>query len=312
MDRIAAIDSHTAGEPTRTVIAGGPDLGDGPLVDRRARLVRDHAGFYSSVVCEPRGADALVGALLVPPSAPGFATGVIFFNTVGALGMCGHGTIGVIETLRHLGRIGPGRHRLETPVGEVDTELHADGRVTVDSVASYRLRRATVDVPGLGSVSGDIAWGGNWFFLVDWDSGLDASRLESLGVAARQIRRALDAAGVTGAGGAVIDHVSLIGAPISPGAHGRSFVLCPGGAYDRSPCGTGTCARIACLAADGALAAGQRWIQESVLGTTFEASYRRDGDAILPRITGRAYITAELTLVLDPSDPFRHGIPVPR
>ena len=308
MKRILAIDSHTGGEPTRTVISGGPELGSDALAERCERLRRDHVDFRTAAVCEPRGSDILVGALLVTPTDPTCAAGVIFFNNVSTLGMCGHGTIGVVETLRYLGRIGPGRHRIETPVGTVETELHGDGQVTVANVASYRHRRAEVDVPGLGWVSGDVAWGGNWFFLTTWEPPIDLAHIDALTDAAWRIRGALAAAAVTGAGGAEIDHIELFGPPTAPGASSKSFVLCPGKAYDRSPCGTGTCAKLACLAADGALEPGAVWIQESVLGTTFRASYRRDGDAILPSITGRAHVISELTLILDPADPFRDGI----
>ncbi|HKA91380.1 MAG TPA: proline racemase family protein [Haliangiales bacterium] len=312
MDPVLVIDSHTGGEPTRTVIAGAPPLGDGPLAERRERFRREHDDFRAAVVCEPRGSDVIVGALLVPPTDPACAAGAIFFNNVGTLGMCGHGTIGVVETLRHLGRMRPGPHLIETPVGVVATELHADGRVTVDNVASRRhLRGVEVDVAGLGRVRGDVAWGGNWFFLVDWDRPIDMAHVDALTDAARRIRRALEAAGVTGADGAEIDHIELFGPPRAPGAHARNFVLCPGGAYDRSPCGTGTSAKLACLAEDGKLAPGATWIQESVVGSLFEASYRRAGGAILPRITGRAHVTAEAKLVFDPADPFRAGIGAP-
>jgi 4-hydroxyproline epimerase len=310
VNAVIAIDSHTAGEPTRTVIAGGPDLGDGPLAGRRERFRADHDRFRSAVVCEPRGSDVLVGALMVPPTDRACAAGVIFFNNVGVLGMCGHGTIGVVETLRHLGRIEAGVHRIETPVGTVATELHPDGRITVANVASYRHRHAVaLDVPGLGRVTGDVAWGGNWFFLVAWDGAIELPQVDALTDVAWRIRGALGAAGVTGAGGAEIDHIELFGPPSAPGAHAKNFVLCPGKAYDRSPCGTGTCAKLACLAADGALAPEEVWVQESVVGTTFEASYQRAGDQILPRITGRAYVTAELTLRFDRADPFHDGIP---
>ncbi len=309
MDPVLVIDSHTGGEPTRTVISGAPPLGDGPLADRRERFRRELDDFRAAVVCEPRGSDVVVGALLVPPTDPACATGVIFFNNVGTLGMCGHGTIGVVETLRHLGRIGPGPHRIDTPVGVVATELHTDGRVSVDNVASRRhLRGVEVDVPGGGRVRGDVAWGGNWFFLVDWDRPIDVTHVDALTDAAWRIRLALEAAGVTGADGAVIDHIELFGPPRTPGGNSRSFVLCPGRAYDRSPCGTGTCAKLACLAEDGKLAPGAVWIQESVVGSVFEASYRRAGGEILPRITGRAHVTAEAKLIFDPEDPFRAGI----
>src|SRR5262249_29933222 len=300
------------GAPPRPATGGAPPPGDGPLAERRERFRREHDDFRAAVVCEPRGSDVIVGALLVPPTDPACAAGAIFFNNVGTLGMCGHGTIGVVETLRRLGRMRPGPHLIETPVGVVATELHADGRVTVDNVASRRhLRGVEVDVAGLGRVRGDVAWGGNWFFLVDWDRPIDMAHVDALTDAARRIRRALEAAGVTGADGAEIDHIELFGPPRAPGAHARNFVLCPGGAYDRSPCGTGTSAKLACLAEDGKLAPGATWIQESVVGSLFEASYRRAGGAILPRITGRAHVTAEAKLVFDPADPFRAGIGAP-
>jgi 4-hydroxyproline epimerase len=319
MHRIAVIDSHTAGEPTRVVLSGGPTLAGTTLEAMRADFARNHDGFRAAVANEPRGSDTMVGALLVPPVAAGCVAGMIFFNNAGMLGMCGHGTIGVVATLAHLGRIGPGRHRLETPVGIVEAELHADSRVTVFNVPSRRhAADVTVDVPGLGPVTGDVAWGGNWFFLVD------AAQLAARGAAPEialgevealtdltwRIRLALERAGVTGARGAVIDHIELFG-PAGPGADARNFVLCPGRAYDRSPCGTGTSAKLACLAAEGRLAPGARWVQESVIGSRFEASWQPvEGEAgtILPAITGRAWITAEATLLRADDDPFRDGI----
>jgi 4-hydroxyproline epimerase len=315
MQRITVIDSHTAGEPTRVVLAGAPALDGATLAERRADFTRRHDAFRAAVACEPRGNDTMVGALLVEPAAPGCAAGMIFFNNVGTLGMCGHGTIGVVATLAHLGRIGPGRHRLDTPVGVVETELHADGRVTVHNVPAYRLRAGVrLDVPGLGPVTGDVAWGGNWFFLVDAARlapapAIALSQVEALTELAWRIRRALAAAGITGADGAEIDHVELFGP--APGADARNFVLCPGKAYDRSPCGTGTSAKLACLAADGHLAAGATWVQESVIGSRFEASWRPAPDTpgrILPAITGRAWITAEATLLRADDDPLRDGI----
>lgn len=308
LEPIHVIDSHTEGEPTRVVVEGGPDLGGGPLSGRLERFSASFDLLRSAIVCEPRGSDVLVGALLVPPSDASCAAGVIFFNNVGYLGMCGHGTIGVVATLAHLGRIGPGRHRIETPVGTVATELHADGRVTVENVACYRSQRgAEVIVPGLGAVRGDVAWGGNWFFLTEWSGPIALSEVEALTDAAWRIRLALAAAGVTGEGGAEIDHIELFGKP-GDGADSRSFVLCPGRAYDRSPCGTGTSAKIACLAEDGQLAPGAVWRQESVIGSAFDASYRRDGERIIPSVTGRAWITGDVLLVFDPADPFRFGI----
>jgi 4-hydroxyproline epimerase len=313
MKTISIIDSHTGGEPTRLVTAGGPELGAGPLSERLAVLRREHDLFRSAVVCEPRGSDVLVGALLCQPHAPNCAAGVIFFNNVGYLGMCGHGTIGLVASLAFMGRIGAGRHRIDTPVGVVEAELHADGSVTVDNVASYRTRRQVSIVldlhgHGHGAVVGDVAWGGNWFFLVaDHGLEIDVANVEALTAFACAVCAALERDGVTGDDGAPIDHIELF-APSRNGADSQSFVLCPGKAYDRSPCGTGTSAKLACLAADGKLAEHAIWRQESVIGSVFEGSYRRHGEQIIPSIRGQAWVNAQATLILDPSDPFVWGI----
>ena len=323
MQKIAVIDSHTAGEPTRVVLDGAPALRGATLAEQRADFSRRHDAFRSAVACEPRGSDTMVGALLVEPRTPGCVAGMIFFNNVGMLGMCGHGTIGVVATLAHLGRIDVGRHRLDTPVGAVETELHADGRVTVFNVPSRRHAAAvTLQVPGIGAVTGDIAWGGNWFFLVDAMQFDDVppialAHVEALTDFTWRIRGALAAQGITGAEGAEIDHIELFApapAPTVPEparADARNFVLCPGKAYDRSPCGTGTSAKLACLAADGHLAAGATWVQESVIGSRFEGRWQPlagPPGRILPAVSGRAWITAEATLLRADDDPFRDGI----
>lgn len=307
-ERIEVIDSHTGGEPTRVVVSGGPDLGGGSLAQRRSRLTGDLDHYRAAIVEEPRGSDVIVGAWLVAPTDDSCATGVIFFNNVGGIGMCGHGTIGVVTTLAHLGRIRPGQHRIETPVGVVSARLANDGSVTVENVASHRaVANLRVEVPGIGMVTGDVAWGGNWFFLADaGNATLDLANVESLTQRAWRIRKAINAQGHPD-----VDHVELFGAAASPRANARSFVLCPGKAYDRSPCGTGTSAKLACLAADGQLAEGASWLQESVIGSTFTASYRwqdRARGTIVPSITGRAFVTAETSLVLDAHDPYRFGI----
>jgi len=305
------IDSHTEGEPTRIIVSGGPDLGAGSLAERRALFARDFDTVRSFAVNEPRGYDALVGGLICQPVDPTCVAGVIFFNNVGMLGMCGHGTIGLAVTLAHLGRIGPGLHRLETPVGVVSFELLDKNTARITNVPSYRLRKAvTAEVPGLGPVSGDIAWGGNWFFLTEHaPCPVDTAHLGALTAAATAMSGALAAAGLRGADGGAIDHIEIFAKPHAPDADSRSFVLCPGGAYDRSPCGTGTSAKLACLAADGKLAPGQRWVQESVIGSRFEASYAPGSDGrIIPTVTGRAYVTGEATLLRDPADPFGDGI----
>jgi 4-hydroxyproline epimerase len=280
------------------------------MAERRAAF-RDHFdAFRSAVVNEPRGSDVLVGALLCEPVDPSCAAGVIFFNNVGVLNMCGHGTIGVAVTLAHLGRIGPGRHQLETPVGVVGFEYHGAGRVTIANVPSYRhAAGVTVEVEGFGPVTGDVAWGGNWFFLVGaHGQELDLANVERLTDFTWRVRQALERQGINGAGEQPIDHIELFGPPRAPANHSRNFVLCPGKAYDRSPCGTGTSAKLACLFADGKLREGEVWRQESIIGSVFEGSVRVDDGRVIPRVTGSAYVTAEATLLLDPGDPFQMGI----
>ena len=310
MQRIQVIDSHTGGEPTRVVVAGGPDLGTGTMAERLTRFREAHDEFRSAVVNEPRGSDVIVGALLCEPVDRECAAGVIYFNNVGYLGMCGHGTIGLMVTLAHMGRVRPGTHRIETPVGTVKAILHETGEVTVENIPSYRTAaRVSVDVDGYGRMTGDVAWGGNWFFLVsDHGQRISFDNVERLTDCALRIRRALERDRITGDNGAEVDHIEMFGPPELPDAHTKNFMLCPGGAYDRSPCGTGTSAKLACLAADGKLREGETWRQESIVGSLFEASYRRAGDRIIPSIKGSAWIDAEATLILDPRDPFRTGI----
>jgi 4-hydroxyproline epimerase len=316
MQQIRVIDSHTGGEPTRLVITGGPEL-TGSMPERRAQMMDRHDAFRAAIMNEPRGHDVLVGGMLTPPLDPRHATGVVYFNNVGVLHMCGHATIGLVVTLAHLGRIQPGEHVIETSVGLVKVLLEGRDRVTFDNVVSYRYRKAVaVEVPGYGTVTGDIAWGGNWFFLIG-GHGQDISldRVAELTAYTMAVRSALVASGITGHDGGEIDHIELFGP--SATASGQNFVLCPGSAYDRSPCGTGTSAKLACLAADGKLAPAETWLQESVVGSVFEGSYRvvddeipedADGIAVVPRVTGTAFVTADANLLLDPEDPFCWGI----
>jgi 4-hydroxyproline epimerase len=281
-----------------------------PLVERVDVLRTQYDNFRAAVATEPRASDVMVGALLMPPVEPGSVASVIYFNNVGYLGMCGHGTIGVIATLHYLGRISPGIHRVDTPVGTVACTLAGDGKVAIENIASYRYRKAVrVDVDGAGAVTGDIAWGGNWFFLVDAsDRRLDLDNIDELLRFAGAIRRALAKAGITGRNGQEIDHIELFGVPSDPSLDSRNFVLCPGDAYDRSPCGTGTSAKLACLSADGKLAEGALWRQESIVGSVFEGSYRLVPEGIIPTITGQAFVCGEGVLLMDPADPFCWGI----
>jgi 4-hydroxyproline epimerase len=309
--RVSIIDSHTGGEPTRVVIGGAPDLGSGTMAERLVRFREEHDLFRSAVVNEPRGSDVVVGALLCEPVDPRNAAGVIFFNNVGYLGMCGHGTIGLAVTLAHMGRISAGEHWLETPVGTVKATLESSGAVSVENVPSYRsARNVVVPVEGYGEMVGDIAWGGNWFFLVNnHGQQITLDQVESLTDCTWRIRQALERNGISGDNGGEIDHIELFGAPQHPDAHSKNFVLCPGKAYDRSPCGTGTSAKLACLAADHKLKEGEIYRQESIVGSVFEASYRHgEQGRIFPTIRGTAFVNAESTLILDPHDPFCHGI----
>ena len=308
MQRIQIIDSHTGGEPTRLVIGGFPDLGTGTMAERRAVLAAQHDAWRATTVQEPRGNDVIVGALLCEPVDKANAAGVVFFNNTGYLGMCGHGTIGLVASLAHMGRIQPGVHGIETPVGTVSTTLHEDGSVSVRNVPAFRLHhRLAVDVPGYGTVIGDVAWGGNWFFLVtEHSQRVTSDNLQALTQFTTAIQQALEAQGHRGSDGGVIDHIEVFAEDEQ--ADSRNFVLCPGGAYDRSPCGTGTSAKLACLAADGKLQPGQVWRQASIIGSIFEASYERAGDKIIPTLRGRAHMSAEATLLIEQDDPFGWGI----
>lgn len=311
LEQIDVIDSHTGGEPTRVILAGGPVLDSLSLPDCVDELRRKHDSFRASVVNEPRGSDVLVGALLRPAQDAENAAGVIFFNNVGYLGMCGHGTIGVAVTLAAEGRLGVGTHSLETPAGTVTVTLHDANRVSVANVASYCYRRnVALDVDGIGTVHGDIAWGGNWFFLVsDHGQPLELANADNLTDWCWKLRLALDASTIRGAGGALIDHIELCGPPSnSRKADGRNFVLCPGKAYDRSPCGTGTSAKIACLLQSGDLLPGETWRQESITGSVFDAVGDLAGDHVLPTITGSAWVTGRTTLIFESGDPFRYGL----
>lgn len=307
--QIDVVDSHTEGEPTRVVIAGWP-IPEGATMAERRDHMRTHADHLRrGVALEPRGHDAIVGALLTPPVERGSAAGVVFFNDVGYLGMCGHGTIGVVRTLEFLGRLSPGHVALDTPVGTVSADLDANGTVTITNVPAYRhAADVVVHVPDIGAVRGDVAWGGNWFFLVDHaEAALTADNIPELTRLTTRIRDALRAQGVTGAEGAEIDHIELFGAPTVPGADSRNFVLCPGAAYDRSPCGTGTSAKLAVLHERGKLGPGQHWTQESITGSTFTGWLEQVDGRLVPHIRGRAFVTGRSTLLFDPADPFRFG-----
>lgn len=318
MKKISVIDSHTGGEPTRLIVAGGPELGNGSLAERAGLFQAAFDHYRGAVVGEPRGSDVMVGALDCVPDDPSNAGAVIFFNNVGLLGMCGHGMMGYVSSLAYQGRLTVGKHRIETPVGVVQTELHADGKVSVYNVPAYRYR-SQVRVQGMHgapfqSIVGDVAWGGNWFFLVsEHGQHLKLSEVDALSEFCWQIRQSLQAQGITGAAGAEIDHIELFAKSDSEENHSKNFVLCPGKAYDRSPCGTGTSAKLACLAADDKLTEKQTWRQESIIGSVFEGSFRWDvagaeEKKIIPCIKGQAFVNGESTILIQEKDPYAWGI----
>lgn len=309
--QITVIDSHTEGEPTRVVVDGWPAPEGATMAERREDLRARFDHLRRAVVCEPRGHAAIVGALLTPPVSDGATAGIIFFNNETYLGMCGHGLIGVVRTLQHMGRLTPGLAAFDTPVGRVQTELADNGTVTIQNVPSRcHAMDVSVDVPGIGRVVGDVAYGGNWFFITHHDVGeLTLENTPALTRATQDIQDALDRSGMSKQGGAEIDHIELTGPPRRLDADARNFVLCSGGEYDRSPCGTGTSAKMAALHARGELAIGQDWRQESITGSLFTGwlTQGRNGE-LIPHIRGSAYVTAESVLRFDPADPFRLGL----
>ncbi len=307
---MSAIDTHTEGEPTRIVLSGLPPIRGTTMADKWVYVRENMDHLRRALMHEPRGHRDMFGAILTSPCMPEADFGLLYMDSGGFLTMCGHGTIGLIATLQYLGRIAPGVHRVDTPVGTVSCTLHADGKVSIRNIASWRHRKGVeVRVEGYGKVAGDVAWGGNWFFLVDArDHRLHLDNIDALIRFSRAIREALTREKITGPQGEEIDHIEVFGAPADPTCNSRNFVLCPGSAYDRSPCGTGTSAKLACLAADGKLAEGAAWRQESIVGSVFEGSYQNVEGGVVPTITGQAHVCGEGTLLLDPADPFCWGI----
>jgi len=310
LQRVHVVDSHTGGEPTRIIVAGGPALPCEDMVSRLNKFRDSHDFLRRALVNEPRGSEVVVGALLCGPVKPGSAAGVIYFNNVGYLGMCVHGTIGLVATLSYLGRVGIGEHKIDTPVGTVSATLLETGEVSVANVPSQRTEKCVaVHVPGYGTVRGDVAWGGNWFFLVnDHSFDLLIGNIDELTQFTWAIRQALEKRGIKGADGEEIDHIELFSPSQIPGVNSKNFVLCPGKAYDRSPCGTGTSAKLACLYADDELKPGEVWRQESIVGSVFEGQVRIENGEIIPVIKGSAFITSDADFIFDPCDPFRYGI----
>lgn len=306
------VDSHTGGEPTRVIIEGCPDLGQKNLAEKRDLIAKNHDWIRTSTVLEPRGFEAMVGAILTEPYQPNCVAGVIFYNNAGYLNMCIHGTIGLAVTLKHMGIISNGSHRIDTPVGVVTAHLHDDGSVSVENVPSYLYKKnVTLDIPHYGTITGNISWGGNWFFLID-EQGPEViqSNIPELSAFSIAVMDALEAQGIKGDDGTPVDHIEVFGPPTDDQSDGKNFVMCPGGEYDRSPCGTGTSAKLACLYHSGKLAEGEIWRQSSILNTIFTGSVKPtgNGNQIIPTVTGSAWVNGETKVIIDPTDPFAHGI----
>lgn len=309
---MCVVDSHTEGESTRVIVDGWPQPAGDTMAARRDELRLRHDHLRRAVVCEPRGHAAIVGALLTPPVLSDSVCGIVFFNNETYLGMCGHGLIGTVRTLAYLGRLQPGDAQFDTPVGTVHATLEPNGSVAITNVpARAFMLDVIVDVPGVGRVAGDIAYGGNWFFITHHGGvPVTLANVAELTRLTQAIQDALTAGGITGEGGEPIDHIEISAPPVRRDADCRNFVLCSGGEYDRSPCGTGTSAKMASLHARGELQLEEHWHQESVTGSLFTGWLTRGADGeLVPHIRGRAYITGESTLRFDPADPFRLGIP---
>ncbi|GIX00771.1 MAG: 4-hydroxyproline epimerase [Pirellulaceae bacterium] len=307
------IDTHTGGEPTRVLIDAPTELCSGSPEEVRQRLADQQDWLRQACILPPRGNEIIVGAIVTPAWRPSSDAGVVFFNNVGYLGMCGHGTIGVAVALHGIGRLPLGPFQFDTPVGMVRGELLSAARASFENVPA-RLYQTDVTLRIEGrEITGHIAWGGNWFFLVEQHGEeLEPARIPRLTALCQRIAEELRRSGITGEGNAWIDHIELLGPPSDPArADSRNFVLCPGGEFDRSPCGTGTSAKLAWMAASGLLPPHTPMRQESIIGSIFTASYRPCDDnphAIVPTIEGEAYLTAEGKLVFDPEDPFCLGI----
>jgi proline racemase len=327
---IQAVDSHTAAEPTRVITGGLPTIRGATMAEKRDQLRQEHDSIRKSLVLEPRGHDAIVLAFLLPPTRDDADLGVVFANDAGYLGMCGHGSIGLVTTAVAMGLVPAVEPvteiALDTPVGlircRVAVEAGRPKSVTITNVPSFLYRqRVIVDVHGFGKVAADVAYGGNWFAFVEADQlGLvvEKSHLPVLMQAATAIREALVREGVRGihpetGEEETVDHIKLFEALDGEHLGARSLTLCPGTAYDRSPCGTGTSAKLAVLHAKGELKQGEVFDSESVLGTKFMARIVGETTvgkypAIVPEITGSAWITSFATFVIDPDDPCRLGI----
>ncbi len=322
-----AVDSHTEGMPTRVVVGGVGVIPGATMAERRLHFVAEMDDLRTLLMCEPRGHSAMSGAILQPPTRPDCDWGVLYIEVSGCLPMCGHGTIGVATVLVETGMVEVVEPvttiRLDTPAGLVVVDVAVqDGAarsVTLTNVPSFSVALdRSVDVPGLGRVDYDLAFGGNFYAMVDLErlhlpfdrafqqpilqAGLDI--MDAINLADRPVHP--EDPGIAGC-----HHVALI-APGSTAAHSRHAMAIHPGWFDRSPCGTGTSARMAQLHARGELPLGQDFVNESFIGTRFVGRLVAEATvggvpAVVPTITGRAWVTGTAQYTLDPTDPFPAG-----
>lgn len=325
------IDAHTCGNPVRLVAGGGPQLDGATMMERRAHFLAEYDWIRTGLMFEPRGHDAMSGSILYPPTRPDCDVAILFIETSGCLPMCGHGTIGTVTVMIEHGLVRPkvpGLLKLDTPAGLVEARYEMQGdkvtHVRIRNVASYlHATDLSVEVPGLGELRFDVAYGGNFYAIVepqptfrdmeDLSTG-DIQRLSPL------IRRLVnekyeivhrDNPAIKG-----LSHVQWTGKPRHPQAHARNAVFYGDRGIDRSPCGTGTSARMAQLAARGDLKEGQDFVHESIIGSLFHGRVEAlttvgGAPGIIPSIQGEAWVTGLNTIFLYDEEPYTKGFLLP-
>ena len=324
------IDGHTCGNPVRLVAGGGPLLTGATMMERRAHFLAEFDWIRTGLMFEPRGHDMMSGSILYPPTRPDCDTGILFIETSGCLPMCGHGTIGTVTMAIEHGLVNPktpGVLRLDTPAGLVVAEYRQEGQyveeVRITNVPAYLHAEAlAVDCPGLGEITVDVAYGGNFYGIVEPQANYrdmaDFSAGELIGMSP-VLRQRLnerysfvhpDNPGISG-----LSHILWTGAPLDPEADARNAVFYGDKAIDRSPCGTGTSARMAQLHAKGRLKAGDGFVHESIIGSLFKGRVEKEvpvagRTGIIPSIGGWARTTGYNTIFIDDRDPYAHGFVV--
>ena len=324
------IDAHTCGNPVRVVAGGGPLLPNVSMAQKRQIFMRDHDWVRRALMFEPRGHDVMSGSILYPSSREDCELGVLYIEVSGCLPMCGHGTIGTVTVAIEEGLVQPrtpGRFAIEAPAGRVEIEYVQEGayveQVRLHNVPAYlHAADVSIDVPGLGELVIDVAYGGNFYAIIEpqknWP-GLDECSARDLIRWSPAVRKAAQAAvaPVHPEDDRIhsVSHIQWCDKPRHGRAHARNAVFYGDAAIDRSPCGTGSSARMAQLTAKGRLAVGDEFIHESIIGSLFDcrvesAAHVGNLDAINPSVAGWARITGHNTIFVDDRDPFAHGFQV--